>query len=104
MKTLLYSLVAAAGLATAMTAVATPSSQAWSTRAAPSWQIEINRATRTDRLPIGMPSAVVVKTFPVRPPQPRSDQAASDNPAGCEAVVSPLADARASRRLRQCMT
>lgn len=104
MKTLLYSVCLAAGLATAATAITAPGSQAWSVTAAPYTQIEINRAGRADRLPIGARPPILVKTFPVRPVQVRRDQSSRNNPAGCEAIVSPLADLAASRRLRQCMT
>ena len=101
MKTLLYSLCLAAGLATAVTAITAPSSEARNVAAAPA---TINRAARADRLPIGAPAPIVVKTFPVRPVQARRYQSPQKNPAGCEAVVSPLADVAASRQLRQCVT
>jgi hypothetical protein len=104
MKTLLYSLCLAAGLATAVTAMTAPSSQARNVGAAPDTPITINRAARADRLPVAAPAPIVVKTFPVRPVQVRRHQSPPKNPPGCEAVVSPLADVAASRQLRQCMT
>jgi hypothetical protein len=104
MKTLLCSIGLAAGLAGAATAITAPGSEAWSRAAQPSTQVQVNRTARADRLPVGVPASVRVKTIVVRPVEARREQRAPGNPAGCEAVVSPLADLAASRQLRQCMT
>jgi len=103
MKTLLYSLCLAAGLAAAATAITAPGSQARSVTAVLDTHVNVDRAARADRLPIGAPTPIVVKAFPVRPVRAGRDHKPPNGPIGCEVVVSPLADLVASRQPRQCL-
>src|SRR5262245_33757677 len=74
MRTLLYSLCAAAGLASAATAITAPGSMAWGVTPRPNTQIMISRDGKADRLPVSGLASVRVKTFSVRPVEVRRHQ------------------------------
>jgi len=104
MKLLLGSIAVAAMVASAATVSARPDSAADATAMSRSSSpFEINRSAKVDRLPI-VAAGVRVKTLAIRAGKSRDDGLAFTDPINCDAVVSPIASASASRRLRQCMT
>jgi len=102
MKTLLGSLVAAAALAGAAALVTGPAARFATTPPVGSSETAINRGAKTDRLP--SVSTVLVRTIRIPRDDERREARPVTIPIDCEALVSPLADAVASRRPRQCTT